>query len=77
MLHDIKIGCLFQYKSFLLICCFQISLYGLYRDYLGLGVIDITFVFNERMITYAKRKIWINLCRCYPDYQYFFRLVPS
>lgn len=75
--YDISICRLFQYKSFFRICCCQAPLYGLYGDYLSLGIINVALVFNEGMVTYAERKIRINFCRRYPDYQHLFRLFLS
>lgn len=41
---------------------------------MSLGIINIAFVCNERMVTYVEHEVWIDLCRCYPDYQHPFRL---
>ena len=42
---------------------------------MSLGIINIAFVVNEKMVPYVERKIRINLCRSYPDYKHLLRLL--
>ena len=53
------------YPSPFIFVYLQVFLNVFYGNYSCPRVIDITFVFYERMITLGKRKVWINFSRCY------------